>query len=1045
VGSPDELLPPAAGQLPEVREHVGPVLAALGINQHDDRLASWVGIGLVHSSYLNESPRLTGGGVNREVLACLYSLGTSALDLVSLAWCLEHQPGSDAGSLSKWLAMATPLLLDEVADSMRLPDLALIAKGERSSIANSETSQRNLCRVVARQVAGAMVIGGSLAGLTVALGPLLGLHTRSSIPVDWKTLLQEVLRVPPRYQTAREWGPDHDKRFVVQVVDASGRTADGEGRSKREASMAAAERFVGNFLACEADKRLARTDTAPIYAPSPSILPETHRHTVVQLADTLALTLPDARAMLSRALTHTSWSVEHVRRDGVLPHDLRPLARLGVEVLRLMVDIGALHRVTEGRHRPEEFRLTSVSEQMSLEWEASLRIRPGILLGRGQASAGMRRSIVAEAAQAVAGAAYLASSGRLVTDPPEVLDQWMRIQGARVTEGFVHADFKTALMALITVLGVELTIDLVANGPDHARRFRSTMTFRDSAGATLKVTGREARSRRQADHEAAKSVLAVVLAVNASWSDEVRRLVHDDRFWGAVGSFFLRAEAAAAATLNVRNAGVRRLLGVSLIEAHDLVGLVHWAGDVSELLGPELLHPEAVASFYERAATECLVGHTLTSALQQILAFVDRLSPEHARDIGAAYEHRLLLEVGTVCRLASGPEEVRTLRELLEGWLLVRRSRSPNVVAGSISVGDLCQVEGAFEAMMSSALDYFAETRSDAGTVTVDVFSGEGQIIVSLSRSGETPVQMDPPCGPLWRMLEMILGLGPVELVAGDHGCSLRLTLFRPVPRGGLAAGALSGYSRAALRSVPYPQVLGPALHELKNHLSASEVAAGEPAQGRTGELRRQALVSRHLDQAVSIAEQIRVVAKSSGPTEITAVELRNWIVEYCSDKQLMLPPGIRLVPPRPSPPFTIRTSATLLRSVLDNLVKNAAEALSEGGSIGIDWVGDEETATAVIEVMDDGPGVPSAVREAIKSNQPVASSKKSGWGIGLSAVVATLHRLGGSVELVSTTRGTTWQIELPSHDDVAEDDTALPSPAEFTLQAVAEGAHASQ
>jgi ribonuclease-3 len=61
---------------------------------------------------------------------------------------------------------------------------------------------------------------------------------------DWKSALQEWLqsngRGLPVYRLAGEIGPDHRKRFIVEVLIGGEPVATAEGRSKKEAAQAAA-------------------------------------------------------------------------------------------------------------------------------------------------------------------------------------------------------------------------------------------------------------------------------------------------------------------------------------------------------------------------------------------------------------------------------------------------------------------------------------------------------------------------------------------------------------------------------------------------------------------------------------------------------------------------------------------------------------------------------------------------------------------------------------------------------------------------------------
>ena len=46
--------------------------------------------------------------------------------------------------------------------------------------------------------------------------------------------------ITPTYEVVREWGPDHDKHFVVGVFLGSEQVAEGEGASKQIAQEEAA-------------------------------------------------------------------------------------------------------------------------------------------------------------------------------------------------------------------------------------------------------------------------------------------------------------------------------------------------------------------------------------------------------------------------------------------------------------------------------------------------------------------------------------------------------------------------------------------------------------------------------------------------------------------------------------------------------------------------------------------------------------------------------------------------------------------------------------
>ncbi|MEO8619740.1 MAG: HAMP domain-containing sensor histidine kinase [bacterium] len=119
----------------------------------------------------------------------------------------------------------------------------------------------------------------------------------------------------------------------------------------------------------------------------------------------------------------------------------------------------------------------------------------------------------------------------------------------------------------------------------------------------------------------------------------------------------------------------------------------------------------------------------------------------------------------------------------------------------------------------------------------------------------------------------------------------------------------------------------------------------------------------------------------------------------------------IDIIPPEEA--FTVLGDAVLLEWSLEVLVKNAVDALAgRGGRITLATTHRPEGGARII-VVDDGPGIPRDVRGRIF--EPGFSTKKSGWGIGLSLarrIVEENH--GGTLRLAPSDRGASFEIILP-------------------------------
>jgi signal transduction histidine kinase len=120
----------------------------------------------------------------------------------------------------------------------------------------------------------------------------------------------------------------------------------------------------------------------------------------------------------------------------------------------------------------------------------------------------------------------------------------------------------------------------------------------------------------------------------------------------------------------------------------------------------------------------------------------------------------------------------------------------------------------------------------------------------------------------------------------------------------------------------------------------------------------------------------------------------------------------IRVEVPEGVPP--IEGNAILLEWALENLIKNALDALAgAGGRIVIEALSPSD-ATVEIRVADNGPGVSPAVRNTIF--EPGVSTKKGGWGVGLSLarrIVEDVH--GGRLYLAPVEKGATFVMVLPA------------------------------
>lgn len=113
-----------------------------------------------------------------------------------------------------------------------------------------------------------------------------------------------------------------------------------------------------------------------------------------------------------------------------------------------------------------------------------------------------------------------------------------------------------------------------------------------------------------------------------------------------------------------------------------------------------------------------------------------------------------------------------------------------------------------------------------------------------------------------------------------------------------------------------------------------------------------------------------------------------------------------------PTTPLILPLNETLFQWVIENLCKNAIDAMEGQGNISIDVV--DEPGRVVIDVSDTGKGIPKSAFKSIF--QPGYTSKKRGWGLGLSLarrIITGYHKGKIFVKTSALNEGSTFRIIL--------------------------------
>ena len=197
---------------------------------------------LTHSSYANEH--------RREGVICnerLEFLGDAILGLIVAEHLYEEHPDLPEGELTRLRAdLVCENSLAEVAGRLELGKFLRLGKGESSGGGNKRPSM--LADAVEATLAASYLDGGMEIPRRIIAAYILGKEGKHTGGVDYKTKFQELVQRSKNqrieYALVKESGPDHDKRFFVEVSLNGSLVGAGEGSSKKRAEQAAARSAI---------------------------------------------------------------------------------------------------------------------------------------------------------------------------------------------------------------------------------------------------------------------------------------------------------------------------------------------------------------------------------------------------------------------------------------------------------------------------------------------------------------------------------------------------------------------------------------------------------------------------------------------------------------------------------------------------------------------------------------------------------------------------------------------------------------------------------
>ena len=168
--------------------------------------------------------------------------------------------------------------------------------------------------------------------------------------------------------------------------------------------------------------------------------------------------------------------------------------------------------------------------------------------------------------------------------------------------------------------------------------------------------------------------------------------------------------------------------------------------------------------------------------------------------------------------------------------------------------------------------------------------------------------------------------------------------------------------------------------------------------------------LEKDLDRLRTVTDRF---SKIGSDPELASGDLSSFVLETMAYLELRMPKAVAFEMDVASEGVRVAFNPALFGWVLENLTKNAVDAMEGSGRLKLTLI--TQQGEAVIHVDDTGKGMPKRVRR--QAFDPGFSTKTRGWGLGLSLVrriVRDYH--GGQISITRSEegKGTTFRIALP-------------------------------
>jgi signal transduction histidine kinase len=387
-----------------------------------------------------------------------------------------------------------------------------------------------------------------------------------------------------------------------------------------------------------------------------------------------------------------------------------------------------------------------------------------------------------------------------------------------------------------------------------------------------------------------------------------------------------------------------------------------------------------------------LAGGVGSDAVVRVTKTIDRLG-----------EQMRTQEAGYTALQANLNQMLDTLRD---GVLLFTADRRAVMVSDAVAYFLATPVDESHEGMVGKRLEEIFAPESALGAAVLEAFAEGGQVSaqgVTLEDGRQVQISLD--------RIDDGLGGG------GNMGTLLTLRDME-------SAAQLGQELEVARRLAAIGKLTAGVGHEVKNPINAMvvhlELLRGKLTPGGTEAFGG---AQRHVDilagEMQRLDRVVQTLADFSRPMELHLREhdLRQVVgvvMELTAAE--MEEHGVSVTVQAPPEPMMVRADAELMQQAVLNLLLNGMQAMPSGGALRVKMR--REHQFAVVEVIDDGEGIPPELLPRIF--ELYFTTKPKGSGIGLAMTYRILQLHGGAMDVRSSAdasspeRGTVFTFRLP-------------------------------